>query len=762
VTETDVRISAAPAPPPEQVLAHLDALPVLPPIALRLLALTASEQSAAADVTALLSADAALAAKLLAVANSAAVGARTPVTTLERAIVLLGFSAIRSLVLTLKLFECFPPASTPEERRGFDRREFWKHCLAAGCAARRIAAARRELGVDPEEAYAAGLLHDIGKLALDAVYPRAYGRIAAAAERARGEIADVERGVLGIDHTIAGRRVAERWRLPRPLVEAVWLHHLAADALPASAAAPRLIAIVQLADTLVREQRIGHSGNFAHYERSGELGARLGLSEEALTGILPYLVAEVAAQAEWLGLDRAAPEAQYVKSLLGANAELGRLNAELERSGKRLAAGARCFRAICEFDQRLAPECDAGEVVAAICSAAAIALQRRRLAAFGICETGTAVDLCWGGAEGVEQGRTRVAMSPELRAWLDDQGQGWPAVLVRAPYPVRVLLAPVSAALGAGEAWLLPIVHQRAVTGGIAYLAEGDEAERLAGESDDLRSFLAGLGLALGRANAQAAARRLADDLADTNRRLQQMQAELLRSRTLSMIAEMAAGAGHELNSPLTVISGRAQMLLRRLEDPEQRRALELIHDKAHECSRIVTELMDFARPRAPQFEAVPLPELFAALRTEWAGEAPGAGAQLVIDVPIGGDLPGRPDAAPIVRGDRAQLAQVFRELLRNAADAIGSQPGRIVITLRRLPCDELEVLVRDTGCGMPPTVLERAFDPFYSHRAAGRSRGLGLARAHRIIEAHGGRIWLESRPNQGCTAHVVLPAGKA
>jgi signal transduction histidine kinase len=419
-----------------------------------------------------------------------------------------------------------------------------------------------------------------------------------------------------------------------------------------------------------------------------------------------------------------------------------------------------------------------------MCAAGAVALQRKRLAAFGICETGAAVDLCWGGAEGVAQGRTRVPMTPELRAWLDDHRQGFPGLLVRAPYAVRVLLAPVLSSLGAGDPWLLPILHDRIVAGGIAYLSDADETGRLAGEAEDLRSFLTSLGLALGRANAQAAARRLADDLADTNRRLQQMQVELLRSRTLSMIAEMAAGAGHELNSPLTVISGRAQMMLR-AEDADARRALELIYEKAHECSRIVTELMDFARPRPPQLAAVDLPELLAGVRTEWLEQSGGAPAQLVLDLPGAAEStlsalrdtahdwpvgaaaitesrrPGPGERLAAVRADPQQLALVFRELIRNAADAIAANQGRIVLTARTLPCDELEVLVRDTGCGMTAAVLERAFDPFFSHRAAGRGRGLGLARAHRIVEAHGGRIWLESRPNQGCTAHVVLPLAK-
>ena len=81
------------------------------------------------------------------------------------------------------------------------------------------------------------------------------------------------------------------------------------------------------------------------------------------------------------------------------------------------------------------------------------------------------------------------------------------------------------------------------------------------------------------------------------------------------MIAEMAAGAGHELNSPLTVISGRAQMLAKQLTEPDARRSLETIRSKAHECSRLVSELMDFARPRPPKLSGVNVPELLAEAR---------------------------------------------------------------------------------------------------------------------------------------------------
>jgi len=742
---------------PELVLSHLDSLPTLPPIAIRLLHVTADEESAAADVIALLRNDQSLTAKILSLAGSAAMGVRGPVTTLEKAVPLLGFAAVRSIVLAASVFDCFSRSSPPDRARAFDRTEFWKHALAAASAARRLARLRRELGVDPEDAFVAGLLHDLGKVALDAVFPKSYERIAAQANASRGDIADSERAMLGADHTVVGRRLAERWRLPREFQEAIWLHHLAADALPPSVLKPRLIAIVQLADTIAREQHLGYSGNHVFYELSPRLSERLGYTPEQVAAVVAPLAGDVSEQSALLGLDGEPPAALYVQAMTRANAELGRLNAELAAGNRRLTAGARYFRALAQFEKQLCDWADPAAVILAAAAAATTALQRPRVAALGLRDNASVLDLCWVGQTPEDRGHLVRSVLPDLAAWLDEARAGLDALINTAPPAVRPLLAPAFGPAERGTPWLLRIVHDGAVAGALVYLSEADERARLADEADDLRSFLASLGLALGRANAQAAARRLSEDLAGTNRRLQQMQIELLRSRTLSMIAEMAAGAGHELNSPLTVISGRAQMLSATLKDPEARRALQTISDKAHECSGIVSELMDFARPRPPHHTAVNLVELLTEVRAEWLERAAPPPSQVRVEPTEAR----REEPAPVVWADRDQLKTVFRELVSNAADAVSANGGGIL--LRCQPAtqeDMVEVLVADSGCGMSPAVLQRAFDPFYSHRQAGRGRGLGLPRAYRIVEAHGGRIWLESRPDEGTTAHVLLPRG--
>jgi len=760
---------------PELTLTHLDALPTLAPIAVTLLQVTSDNDSSARDVVNALRGDQSLTAKILSVANSAAMGARGKVSTLERAVVLLGFKAIRSIALAVKVFEWLAADKPSPGERHFERAEFWKHSLGVACAARRLALHRSRLEIDPEEAFVAGLLHDLGKVALDAVFPKAYDRIAAQAEERRADIADCERAVLGVDHTVAGRHLAKRWGLPSFLQDVIWLHHVSAKSLTNSVTSPRLIALIQLANTFTREQRIGHSGNYAFYEPSAYLAEYLGFAEADIDAISRDVVGDVAEYASLLGLDRETPETLYLKSLTRANAELSRLNTELLGTNRRLTAAARYFTGITQFDQQLSALSDLGAVVAAIADAALTVLQRSQVAAFGVHDQRSAIELCCVGVERDERDSFTERLTEEMREWLQEPGDVLGAIVARAPFAVRSLVASVATQLGKGECWLLPIVHDEQIAGGIVFLSPRDERAELAAEVEELRSFLASLGLALGRANAQAAARRLSEDLAESNRRLQRMQAEVLRTRALSMIAEMAAGAGHELNGPLTVISGRAQMLMDSVPDPEVRRSLEQIHNKAHECAQIVTELMDFARPHPPKPSATDLGELLAEVRDAWRERSGLPASRFQVDVPDG--VPPANRAQVFV--DRAQIRRVLDEVVKNAVDAVADNEGTIAIhwqagvtdpvsaaraaAYSALPAEHppmrwVEITVCDTGCGMSPAVVQRVFDPFVSHRSAGRGRGLGLARAHRIVEAHGGRIWVVSQPGEGTAFHIMMP----
>jgi signal transduction histidine kinase len=395
------------------------------------------------------------------------------------------------------------------------------------------------------------------------------------------------------------------------------------------------------------------------------------------------------------------------------------------------------------------------QVVKVAAQAAAPALQRSPCIAFARGEDDRAVHLAvHGGERGQASGRENVLNAQgEWKSWFESARH--------SATPIIPLPRELASCLNlleerpAAAPWLIPIVRDGVTLGGLVILSETNEPTRLAEERDSLTALCSAVALGIEMARAHASARRLAEDLAESNRRLQQAQVQLLRTRTLSMIAEMASGAAHELNSPLTVISGRAQLLSDLSDNPEAQRALEVIRTKAHECSRIVTELMDFARPRDPERGPVDLAELIGEARGEFLTQSRMPASSFTVST--------MPQGLPPAHIDRGQIKSVLSELINNAADAISDRPGRIAVNCRLETSDEvIEVMVRDNGVGMTPAVMERAFDPFFSHRKAGRRRGFGLARAHRIVEAHGGRIWLESRPDEGTTAHVILPVAAA
>jgi signal transduction histidine kinase/HD-like signal output (HDOD) protein len=726
----------------------LDDLPTLPAIAVKLLSATLDPNSSAQEISNLLRGDQSTSAKLLSLANSAKYAQSQPAATVETAVARLGMNTLRAVVLGTKVFECFGPGEA--DTLGFDRIEFWKHAFGVGAAAQRIAAETPHLGVPPGEAFVGGLLHDLGKVALDAVFPKAYARVAAMAAESHGDIAEAERRVLGVDHTIAGRHLAERWNLPQQFTEVIWLHHLAADALPETIGSRSLIAIVQLADALVRELRIGNSGNYVLMEPAEHAFERLGVAASTLERVSETLGQDVAEWSALLGLDSETPEGVYLRALSRANTELSRLYDEVLRNNRRLATGARYFRAIGTLDTKLGPRADTMAVVHAICECVSPALQRPRLAAFAWRSGAQLIDLGWLTDVDHHSQVITQKMPAELAEWCAEPGDAATTVVTQVPAALGQLVLGAQVRLGEGQLWLLPIVYGQRVIGGIVFASTADERQRLGGEAEDLRSLLASLALALTRAEIHTAARRLSDDLAENNRRLQQVQAELLRSRTLASIAEMAAGAGHELNGPLAVISGRAQMLQRRAPDDEVSDNLQLVIDKASEASQIVKDLMDFAKPRPLDCRAVQLKPFLEQLREKWLGEFNISAARLRVDVSPG---------LPVVSADAEQLKIVFRELVRNALEATAQNEGVITVAVRPAVSEAyVEVAVQDTGYGMAPPVMQRAFDPFYSHRPAGRARGLGLPRAYRIVDSHGGKMWLESRLGDGTVVHFLLP----
>lgn len=222
---------------------------------------------------------------------------------------------------------------------------------------------------------------------------------------------------------------------------------------------------------------------------------------------------------------------------------------------------------------------------------------------------------------------------------------------------------------------------------------------------------------------------------------------ETLEREKLEALAEFAAGAGHEINNPLAVISGRAQLLLRGETDPERRRGLALIHAQAMRVHEMIGDLIFFARPPAPQRKPTDLVELVDRALAELAPLAAEKQAELTRS--------GKP--RPLMGNvDPAQIATALRALGKNAIEAL-NRPGRVDFALNSAK-NAIEIRVTDTGPGFPPEALDRLFDPFYCFRQAGRGLGMGLPKTWQIVTQHGGTIAASNRREGGAMIVIRLP----
>lgn len=224
-----------------------------------------------------------------------------------------------------------------------------------------------------------------------------------------------------------------------------------------------------------------------------------------------------------------------------------------------------------------------------------------------------------------------------------------------------------------------------------------------------------------------------------------------LRDLKLRGLAELAAGAAHEINNPLAVILGQAQQLLKTEESPDRIRALERVVGQSRRIHELLNGLMLYARPPKPRQELVCLDAL-ARKAVESLGE-------LALEREVEVRYAEQPGHGSEVMGDPELLQTAVTELLRNAVEAA---PARGWAQIRIESHDALaEVIVEDNGPGLTAKQREHLFDPFYSGRSAGRGRGLGLTKVWRIAQLHGGEIRFTTDPGQPTRFVLTLPGAR-
>ena len=236
--------------------------------------------------------------------------------------------------------------------------------------------------------------------------------------------------------------------------------------------------------------------------------------------------------------------------------------------------------------------------------------------------------------------------------------------------------------------------------------------------------------------------------LSMANEHMQSMQEQLLRSERLAAIGQLAAGVSHEIDNPVGIILGNAELLLQDLEaDHPLRDDVAAIIEECRRCKRITGGLLGFARSPVGHLDRVDLNSLIAETVSSLRPQ------KLFKDL----DLTVNPIAEGLyVNADADQLRQVMINVLLNAAQALQGG-GQIKISLLKQP-DKALIYVDDSGPGIPEADREKVFQPFFSTKAHGEGTGLGLPLCRKLVEAQGGEIFVDRAPQGGARLSVSLP----
>jgi two-component system NtrC family sensor kinase len=254
--------------------------------------------------------------------------------------------------------------------------------------------------------------------------------------------------------------------------------------------------------------------------------------------------------------------------------------------------------------------------------------------------------------------------------------------------------------------------------------------------------------------------RKLLQKLAASDKQASFLDEKLVQSQKLASIGELSAGIGHEINNPLAIISQETewmQHLVKRIGEGDLKGVAELqdsLKEVLHQvdrCREITQNLLDFARRKEPVYQEVNVNKLIDDLSRLVEKEA------VLHHIEIRRDFQ---KDLPLVHTDAPSLRQVVLNLLTNATHAV-QKDGQIRIATKSSQNGSVDIIVADTGCGIPKDHLTKVFDPFFTTKPEGKGTGLGLSICHGIVDKLGGRISVSSEVGKGATFVVTLPVNQ-
>ncbi len=271
-----------------QIEAHVARLPSLSTTATKEMQTCNDPHSSPNDLNRLIALDPALAGQVLRLINSAYYSLPQPVSSLSRAIIMLGVNTVKNLVLSLAIIDHF---RTAKPFRTVSNATFWSHSVAAGVIAKCIAEIQGVPLADQEDYFVSGLMHDLGKILLNHQFSAEYHQAMALARQSHGSMFHAERIIFGIDHCTVGGLIARKWRLSPAFVDVLALHHQPDDILADSAP---LVLSVALANLYAQVLETDSQEDSLHeHKLAAVIMARLDIEVNMLNGMRHKVLTEI-------------------------------------------------------------------------------------------------------------------------------------------------------------------------------------------------------------------------------------------------------------------------------------------------------------------------------------------------------------------------------------------------------------------------------------------------------------------------------------
>ncbi len=701
-------------------------LPALPQVLLRVLELCGRDDVGLAQIGDAVRQDTGIAARVVSIANSTYFSRGRTLDDINRCLAVLGTTNVQRIALNHSVVELF---GRFKNQRGIDLASFWQHSLHCALLARQLAS--RQDYSNPEEAYLAGLMHDVGQLALGTVvelYPDLWREAVD-----EDDLIQKERQHLGLNHAEVGAWLAERWKLHPLFVDSLRYHHLPMDRVRGAHA---LVQIVLLSDRL--------AGFIDQPEAIPEdLREELGLEAEEAAELLKTVDAETRTVAELYGIQlptekrRPTPIRTEAAQVDTGQANAVHVVAAQTDSDIEIQAKLADLVSTRLLAQGMLPENyyedDFGRAQLALAQGACLLFGIGRTALFlkhGDRLQGHSID-----SEDLRIEEITLAL-PAPQSALGRAYAGEVVIQGGEDRSTHLLDEQILRALGGQQLLCLPLVHEGQRLGVLVLAIDDDLAEVL----DRRRAMLAAFAQEAGRYLAQA--RKRQDALTGAMQNLSSRHE--LHARKIA----------HEVATPLSVVRNYLELLRVRLDEQNvAEQEIGLIETELRRVARIVQDLKQMDTGESDRQTDVNglLAEVMQSLR---AGRIDPK--RIETELSLEQNL-------PRVKGDRDKIRQILDNLIANAVEAMPSR-GSLAIAAGRWQGSDgresVEISITDTGGGIPAEVMARLYQPVQSSKG-GDHDGLGLHIVGGLVQELEGELTCRSG-GHGTTFKLLLPTLKA